>query len=197
MKKSISLLTAAVLALPAPVWADVYAFVDLPLTASQESPATSSSGYGRVTALYETTSKYLLYSAVYQLNAGATASAAHFHGPASLGASAGVAIALPTQPTGNAGKLTGAVTLTATQETDLLAGRWYFNIHSSLAAGGELRAQLLENSTALQLPLYRNGALTLPVVLIPGVSGPASFSASFSYPGTGSVFTLTGGAALR
>ena len=124
MKKSISFLTAAVLALPAPVWAEVYAYVALPLTATQETPAVSSSGYGCVTALYETTTKSLLYSVIYQLNPGATASAAHFHGPASLGASAGVAIALPTQPTGNSGKLTGGVMLTAAQETDLLAGRW-------------------------------------------------------------------------
>lgn len=196
MKKSISYLTAAVLALPAPVWADVYAYVAMPLTASQESPAVSSGGYGSVTALYETTTRTLLYSAVYQLNSGASASAAHFHGPASLGASAGIAIALPTQPTGNAGKLTGVVTLTATQETDLLAGRWYFNLHSSLAAGGELRAQLVENSTTLPLPLYSNGALSLPVVLVPG-AGTASFSANFSYPGTGNAFTLTSGTALR
>src|SRR3990172_2019967 len=118
MKKSITFLTVAVLTLPAPVWADVYAFVGMPLTASQESSPPTSAGYGSVTVLYETTTKSLLYSAVYQLNP------------------------LPTQPTGSAGKLTGAVTLTAAQETDLLAGKWYLNIHSSLAAGGELRAQL-------------------------------------------------------
>jgi len=198
MKKSISFLAAAVLALPAPAWADVYAYVAMPLTASQEGATPpASSGYGSVTALYETTSKSLLYSIVYQLNAGATASAAHFHGPASLGANAGVAIGLPVQPTGNSGKLIGVVTLTAAQETDLLAGKWYFNIHSSLASGGELRAQLLENSTTLPLPMYNNGALTLPVVLVLGIPGPASYSANFTYPGTGSAFTLTTATPLR
>jgi len=194
MKKPISLLlTAAALALPAPAWAEVYAFVAMPLTASQESPATSSSGYGSVTVLYDTATKNLLYSAVYQLNAGATATSSHFHGAAALGANAGVQIALPTQPSGNSGKLIGVVTLTATQETDLLAGRWYFNLHSSLAAGGELRAQLIENSAILPLPLFSNGVLTLPVVLV----APTSYSATLTYPGTGSAFNLTGATIFR
>jgi hypothetical protein len=197
MKNSFGLLTAAVLALPAPVWADVHAYVDLPLTASQESPAPTTSGYGSVTVLYDTTAKSLMYSAVYQLNPGASATASHFHGAAALGATAPVLIPLPTQPTGNTGKLTGVVTLTAAQETDLLAGKWYFNVHSTLAGGGELRAQMLENSASLALPLFSNGTLTLPVVLVPGVSGPASYSANLNYPGTGSAFNLTTAAALR
>jgi len=194
MKKPISLLlTAAALALPAPVWAEVYAFVAMPLTASQETPAPNSNGYGSVTVLYDTATKTLLYSAVYVLNAGATATSSHFHGAAALGATAPVLIALPTQPSGNSGKLIGVVTLTATQETDLLAGRWYFNLHSSLAGGGELRAQLIENSTILPLPLFSNGVLTLPVVLV----GPTSYSATLTYPGTGSAFNLTSGAVFR
>ena len=156
-------------------------------------------GTGSVTVLYDTASKALLYSVVYQLNPGATATAAHFHGPASLGASAGVQIGLPTQPTGNAGKLVGNVTLTAPQEADLLAGKWYFNIHSSLAAGGEMRAQLLENSATLVLPTFANGKLTLPVVLTPGLAGnAASYTAELMLmdPATYS-FMLTTATPLR
>ena len=197
MKKSISLLTAAMLALPAPVWAEVYAYIAMPLTTTQESPAPSSAGYGSVTALYDTATKSLVYSAFYQLNPGASATASHFHGAASLGANAPVLIALPTQPTGNSGKLTGVVTLTAAQEADLLAGKWYFNIHSTIAAGGELRAQLIENSTTLPLPLYSNGILTLPVVLVPGVPGAASYSVDFRYPGSGGAFFLNSATAFR
>lgn len=178
MSKLSSLLAAASLALPVCAQADVYAYVGLPLTASQEPAAPNSVGTGSVTVLYDSATKALLYSVVYQLNPGATATAAHFHGPAPLGASAGVQIGLPTQPTGNAGKLIGTVTLTATQEADLLAGKWYFNIHSSLAAGGEMRAQLLENSANPVLPSFANGKLTLPVVLTPGLAGSAaSYSA--------------------
>lgn len=196
MKKSISFLVAATLAVPVPAWAEVYAYVALPLTASQETAVPNSNGYGSVTALYDTTTRTLMYSAFYQLNTGASATASHFHGSAALGANAPVEIALPTQPTGNTGKLTGVVTLNATQEAALLAGNWYFNVHSSLAGGGELRAQLVENSAAIQVPVYRNGTLTIPVFLLPG-SVPASFSASLTYPGTGSTLTLTTATALR
>lgn len=197
MKTPISLLTAAMLALPASAWADIYAYVALPLTATQETTAPTSSGYGSVTALYDTATKTLVYSIVYQLNPEATATAAHFHGPAALGSNAGVAIGLPTQPTGNAGKLTGSVMLTAAQETDLLAGNWYLNIHSSLASGGELRGQLLENSGTLALPLYSNGKLTLPAVLTPGLAGTASYSAELSFSEASNAFSLTGATPLR
>lgn len=180
MSKLSSLLTAAALALPFCARADVHAYVGLPLTATQEQTAPNSVGRGNVTVLYDTATKALLYSIVYQLNPGATATAAHFHGSAPLGANAGVQIGLPTQPTGNAGKLIGSVTLTAAQEADLLAGNWYFNIHSTLASGGEMRAQLIENSSAMVLPTYANGKLTLPVVLTPGLAGAASYAAELT-----------------
>ncbi|OGA19148.1 MAG: hypothetical protein A3G25_06565 [Betaproteobacteria bacterium RIFCSPLOWO2_12_FULL_63_13] len=190
-------MTAIVLAFPASAWADVYAYVALPLTATQETSVPSSSGYGSVTALYDTATKTLVYSIVYQLNPEATATAAHFHGPAALGSNAGVAIGLPTQPTGNAGKLTGSVTLTAAQEAELLAGNWYVNIHSSLSSGGELRAQLLENSGTLALPLYNNGKLTLQTVLTPGLAGTASYSAELSFSEASNAFNLTGATPFR
>jgi hypothetical protein len=195
MKKIASLLAAA-LALPVCASAEIYAYVGLPLTATQETSVPPSIGTGSVTALYDSTTKALLYSVVYQLNPGSTATAAHFHGPASLGANAGVQIGLPTAPTGNAGKLTGTVTLTPAQEVDLLAGKWYFNLHSTLASGGEMRAQLLENSASLPLSAFANGKVTLPVVLVPGAAGTASYSAELTYQG-GTSFSLTGATPLR
>lgn len=195
--KTIGYFLAAALALPATALAQVYAYVALPLTATQETSVPASSGYGSVTALYDAATKTLLYCATWKLNAGATATAAHFHGAAALGANAGVAIGLPTQPTGNSGMSSGVVTLTAAQEADLLAGKWYFNIHSSLASGGELRAQLIENSGSLPLALYSNGTLSLPTVLVPGTPGKASYSAELTYPGSGNTFTLGNISGLR
>jgi hypothetical protein len=196
MKKLASCLTVAALALPACAWAEVHGYIGLPLTPTQETAVPNSIGTGSVTALYDTSTKVMLYSIVYQLNPGATAVAAHFHGPASLGANAGVQIGLPTTPTGNAGKVTGTVTLSAAQEVDLLAGKWYFNIHSTLASGGEMRAQMLENSATLVLPTYANGKLIVPVVLTPGLPGTASYSAELTVGGDGS-FGLTSATPLR
>jgi hypothetical protein len=193
------LCAAAALALPLAASAEIYAYVGLPLTPTQETTVPASIGTGSVTALYDSGTKLLMYSIVYQLNPSSTATAAHFHGPALLGANAGVQIGLPTAPTGNAGKLTGVVTLTAAQETDLLAGKWYFNIHSTLAGGGEMRAQLIENSSTLVLPTFANGKLTLPVVLTPGLAGPtASYNAELAFQGDAAfTFRLSGATPLR
>lgn len=64
--------------------------------------------------------------------------AAHFHGPAGLGANAGVQIGLPL-----GSPLVGSAVLTDIQETQLLSELWYVNIHSSLYPAGETRGQLL------------------------------------------------------
>jgi hypothetical protein len=196
MRKIATLLSAAALALPVCAWAEIYGYIGLPLTPTQEPTAPNSTGHGSATVLYDSATKVLLYSVVYQFNPGSTGTNAHFHGPASLGANAGVQIGLPVLPTGNAGKITGTVTLSAAQEVDLLAGKWYFNLHSTLAAGGELRAQLLENSASLTLPKFVDGKLTLPVVLVPGHPVKASYSAELTYMDP-DMFTLTGATPLR
>lgn len=193
-----ALILVTALGLPTAATAEILAFVGMPLTPTQETAVPASTGRGVATALYDTNTKALMYSVVYQLNPGSTATNAHFHGPAALGANAGVAIGLPVLPTGNAGKLTGTVTLTAAQEADLIAGRWYLNIHSTLAPGGELRAQLIENSAQQILPLFADGKLTLPTVLVPGLD-KASYSAELTLvPGAaGLTLTLTAATPFR
>lgn len=67
------------------------------------------------------------------------ATAAHFHGPASAGANAGVVV-----PFANAASpIEGQATITAAQAADLMAGRWYANIHTAANPGGEIRGQML------------------------------------------------------
>src|SRR5690606_21218680 len=74
--------------------------------------------------------------------------AAHFHGPAHPDSNAGVAIGWTGFPTGvTSGTLSDTVTLNGTQETELLGGRWYANIHSSAFPGGEIRGQLYETNS--------------------------------------------------
>jgi hypothetical protein len=66
------------------------------------------------------------------------AKAGHFHGPAPAGQNAGVALGF----TGSVeSPIKGSATLTAAQAADLLAGKWYVNLHTAANPGGEIRGQ--------------------------------------------------------
>ena len=95
----------------------------------------------------------------------------HIHGPTTSGGTAAftqnasVLFSLDTLPGWNssasAGGLTnGTVTLTAAQETELLAGRYYVNVHTTTNSGGEIRGYL----TAVPEP-DRAGLIGLGIIL--------------------------------
>jgi hypothetical protein len=67
------------------------------------------------------------------------ATAAHFHGPATPGVNAGVTVPMKAPLTS---PITGEATLTPEQAADLMAGKWYFNVHTAANPGGEIRGQL-------------------------------------------------------
>ena len=107
------------------------------LKGASEVPPTTSKGNGSVKATYDTASKKLSWKGSYKDLSG-PATAAHFHGPGEVGKNAGVAvpIAPATSP------LEGSATLTDAQAADLLAGKYYVNIHTAANKGGEIRGQL-------------------------------------------------------
>jgi Cu/Zn superoxide dismutase len=66
-------------------------------------------------------------------------SAAHFHGPAEPGQNAEIQV----NATNLANPMTGTWALSEGQVIDLMANRWYFNIHTKKNPGGEARGQLV------------------------------------------------------
>jgi hypothetical protein len=64
---------------------------------------------------------------------------AHFHGPAPVGVNAGVIVPVKGSV---ASPIRGEATLTPEQSADLLAGKWYFNVHTAANPGGEIRGQV-------------------------------------------------------
>lgn len=132
-----------------------------------EVPANASPGFGQATVVFDPVAHTLLISAQWSDLLGVT-SAAHIHCCTDPGANVGVATAVPSFPgfplgvssgtyappafdttvastfspaflTANGGTPAGAE---AALLAGLLAGRAYFNIHTDLFPGGEIRGNL-------------------------------------------------------
>jgi hypothetical protein len=108
------------------------------LKASEEVPPNASAATGALSATYDTASKKLDYSVNYSGLTG-NATMAHFHGPAEPGKNAPVIV--PVQGS-VASPIKGSATLTDAQAADLMAGKWYFNVHTEANKGGEIRGQV-------------------------------------------------------
>jgi hypothetical protein len=111
------------------------------LKGTNEVPPNKSAGSGTLTLSYDTAERKLSWKGGYS---GLTSPviAAHFHGPAAVGRNAGISLVIAngTLPA----SFEGSATLTDAQATDLLAGRWYVNLHTAANPAGEIRGQVLK-----------------------------------------------------
>ena len=108
------------------------------LDGASEVPANTSAGKGTADIDYDAASKKLTWKLTYSGLTG-PATAAHFHGPAEAGKNAGVAVAIPGA---TASPAEGSATLTDAQAADLMAGKYYVNVHTAANPGGEIRGQV-------------------------------------------------------
>jgi CHRD domain len=107
------------------------------MNAASEVPPNDSKATGTLTATYDTGSKLLSWKGSYSGLSGA-ATAAHFHGPAEPGKNAPVAVPIQNP----IASFEGSAPLTDVQAADLLAGRYYVNVHTEANKGGEIRGQV-------------------------------------------------------
>lgn len=112
------------------------------LSGASEVPAVVTTGAGTLTGTYDKDTKVITYNIQWTVE-GAALTGMHFHGPASVTENAGVIIGFSGYSTANKGTFTGVLpALTAAQEVDFLAGKWYLNIHSDKSRSGEIRGQV-------------------------------------------------------
>jgi hypothetical protein len=113
--------------------------MQIKMTGAQEVPPNDSKGTGTVDLAFDPATKQVTWSIKTEaLSSNATM--AHIHGPAAVGANAGVVVNLA--PNGMAEPLNGSATLTDEQAKDLLAGKYYVNVHTANHPGGEIRGQI-------------------------------------------------------
>ena len=130
---ALALGTAVILAGPAS--AEKY---KVTLDGKSEVPANTSAGTGTADVDYDAASKKLTWTLTYSGLSG-PATAAHFHGPAEAGKNAGVKVPIANATSSPA---EGSATLTDAQAADLMAGRYYVNVHTAANPGGEIRGQV-------------------------------------------------------
>jgi hypothetical protein len=107
------------------------------LKGANEVPPNISPASGKAEATFDTETRLLSWTVTYTDLTG-PAVGAHFHGPSEPGKNAG--IVLPFKAGGS--PIHGTAIINENQAADLLAGKWYANIHTAANPGGELRGQM-------------------------------------------------------
>jgi len=130
-----TLALGATIAFAGPAFADK---MKATLDGKAEVPPNTSAGKGTADIDYDPASKKLSWKLTYSGLSG-PATAAHFHGPGEAGKNAGVSVAIPNATSSPA---EGSATLTDAQAADLIAGKYYVNVHTAANPGGEIRGQV-------------------------------------------------------
>ena len=109
------------------------------LSGAGEVPAVASAGTGTAETSFNKDTYLLRWTVTYSGLSG-PATGGHFHGPAMPGQNAPVVVPF----TGSlASPISGEKILTPAQASDLLAGKWYVNLHTAANPGGEIRGQAM------------------------------------------------------
>lgn len=141
------LLLFAVSAISTPASAALYQLSgDMDVFQALTNPDNIGSGTGTISGDYNDVTNILNYSLEWS---GLTSDVnnIHFHLGAP-GVSGGIQLGVPGP--WSSPQIGSGIVLTAAQETNLLAGNWYVNVHTDDFAGGEIRGQV--NVSAVPVP---------------------------------------------
>ena len=112
------------------------------LTGAQQVPPVATTGTGSADITYDPATHVISWTVSYSGLSG-TATMAHFHGPAGMGANGPVLVWLSKQGAPATSPFSGQATLTPAQETELTTGQVYVNVHTAAHPAGEIRGQVM------------------------------------------------------
>jgi hypothetical protein len=116
------------------------------LEGAQEVPPVTTNGLGSGTLAYDTVTKMLTLDVYYEVEGAAFG--AHIH--AAPPGENGPRVSGLTVPGPFSGTFTDTVgPFDASEESELMNGLWYINVHTDTHAGGEIRGQI----TSCQVPV--------------------------------------------
>ena len=123
---------------------DIVKRLALPIVSEQEVPAKNSPGSGSADVYYNKVTHMLTFTLSWQ-NITDVPTGAHIHGPAARGTNAGIKFDFFNAfPKTASGTFSSEVLVDGSKidEAQLLAGMYYFNIHTKNNPGGEIRGQI-------------------------------------------------------
>jgi hypothetical protein len=123
----VALLAFGSLALASPAAAEMVR-MRADLAAATEVPPNGSPARGTADVTLDTATRELTWRVSFS-DLSAPMTMMHFHGPAAPGTNAGIAIPIPASPAQTT-IVNGSATITEQQMADLLAGRYYINVHT-------------------------------------------------------------------
>lgn len=119
---------------------------DMDVFQATTNPSNVGSGAGTISGSYDDVSNLLSYTITWE-NLTSDVTNMHFHLGAP-GVPGGVELGIPGP--WSSPQVGTDIGLSASQETNLLAGNWYVNVHTADFANGEIRGQVLV--TAVPVP---------------------------------------------
>ena len=177
LSSAVAIVAVAVLA-PLPMAAPSQASERLLLgfaSGSQETPPNAATSRAEAVVTVDPATNRIDWIIYHDVSAPL---AAHFHGNGFPGVAATILVDLGGLSGGLTSPMVGSTTRSAQDVADLLAGRWYVNIHSVTFSGGEIRGQLAVvggNAPVTLFPgsgahLARTTGFDLTVFLRPGAA---------------------------